>query len=46
MKRLVTGLLSLSLLLGGCASTAPTSPPPSALFADERFAPPSEAVGA
>ena len=46
MKRLVTGLLSLSLLLGGCASTAPTSPPSSALFADERFAPPSEPVGA
>ena len=48
MKRLVTGLLSLSLLLGGCASTSPSSSsvPPSALFADERFAPPSEAVGA
>ncbi|MGF6273579.1 Tfp pilus assembly protein PilF [Massilia sp. UYP11] len=48
MKRLVTGLLSLSLLLGGCASTSPSpsSVPPSALFADERFAPPSEAVGA
>lgn len=48
MKCLVTGWLSLSLLLGGCASTSTnTSPaPPLALFADDRFAPPSEAVGA
>lgn len=48
MKRLVTGLLSLSLLLGGCASTGPSSSSatPSALFADERFAPPSEPIGA
>ncbi|WP_306394831.1 tetratricopeptide repeat protein [Telluria beijingensis] len=46
MKTLVTGLLSLSLILGGCASTAPSSNPPAALFADDRFAPPSEPVGA
>lgn len=46
MKYLVTGLLSLSLLLGGCASTTHSPTPPSALFADERFAPPSEPVGA
>lgn len=46
MKRLAIGLLSLSLLLGGCASTAPSPTPPPALFADERFAPPSETVGA
>lgn len=46
MKNLAIGLLSLSLLLAGCASTthAPTAPP--ALFADDRFAPPSEAVSA
>lgn len=46
MKTLAIGWLSLSLLLGGCASTAPSPTPPPALFADERFAPPSEAVGA
>ena len=38
--------MSLSLLLAGCAGLDPTPPPPAALFADSRFAPPSEAVGA
>jgi len=50
MNTLATGwLLSsllLSLLLGGCASNAPSPTPPPALFADDRFAPPSEPVGA
>lgn len=48
MKRFMAGLqsLSLSLMLAACASTAPPPAPPSALFADERFAPPSEAIGA
>lgn len=46
MQRFMAGLLSLSLMLAGCASTAPPPAPPLALFADERFAPPSEAVGA
>ncbi|MFC0254699.1 tetratricopeptide repeat protein [Massilia consociata] len=43
MKRLAV-LLSLSLL-AGCASVQPPAPPP-VLFADGRFAPPSEQVGA
>ena len=38
--------LSTSLLLAGCASLDHPPPPPSALFADARFAPPSEPVGA
>lgn len=46
MKNLAIGLLSLSLLLAGCASTKPAPTAPPALFADERFAPPSETVGA
>ena len=46
MKTLVTGLLSLAFLLGGCASTTPSPSAPLALFADERFTPPSEPVGA
>lgn len=40
---LFAGLL---LLLGGCASTEQASLPPPALFADHRFAPPSEPVTA
>ena len=46
MNTLAIGWLSLSLLLAGCASTAPAPTPPPALFADDRFAAPSEAVGA
>jgi len=47
MRRLMRGwlMLSLSLLLAACAS-GPAPIPPSALFADGRFAPPSEPVGA
>jgi tetratricopeptide (TPR) repeat protein len=40
------GSLSLTLLLAGCASLDHPPPPPSALFADARFTPPSEPVGA
>lgn len=53
MKRLMSRLpwlspwlLSLSLVLAGCASTAPPPEAPTALFADDRFAPPSTPVGA
>lgn len=48
MKRLLGGWLVLSacLLLAACASLAPSTTAPSALFADERFAAPSEPVGA
>jgi len=47
MRRFMRGwlVLSLSLLLAACAS-GPAPTPPSALFADGRFAPPSEPVGA
>ncbi|MCA1856896.1 tetratricopeptide repeat protein [Massilia oculi] len=45
MKRIAV-LLSLSLsLLGGCASVQPPAAPPP-LFADARFAPPSDKIGA
>jgi hypothetical protein len=40
------GWLLLSMLLAGCASLAPSPAPPAALFADARFAPPSEPIGA
>ncbi|MBB6135558.1 Flp pilus assembly protein TadD [Massilia aurea] len=40
------GWLFLSMLLAGCASLAPPPAPPAALFADARFAPPSEPIGA
>lgn len=40
------GWLLLSMLLAGCASLAPPPVPPAALFADARFAPPSEPIGA
>jgi Flp pilus assembly protein TadD len=40
------GWLFLSMLLAGCASLAPSPAPPAALFADARFAPPSEPIGA
>jgi Tfp pilus assembly protein PilF len=44
MKRLVT--LLLPLLLAACATTkAPAPAAPDALFADARFAPPSEKIG-
>jgi len=48
MQRYLAGLLSLflCLMLAACASTAPPPSPPVELFADARFAPPSEAVGA
>ncbi|RYE74732.1 MAG: hypothetical protein EOO80_16650, partial [Oxalobacteraceae bacterium] len=40
------GWLLFSMLLAGCASLAPPPAPPAALFADTRFAPPSEPIGA
>lgn len=52
MKRFLAGWLllsaslSTSMLLAGCASLDAAPARPSALFADERFAAPSEAVGA
>jgi len=52
MKRPMAGWLSLLLplllssVLAACASTAPPPSPPVELFADARFAPPSEPVGA
>jgi len=38
--------LSMSMLLAGCASLDHSPAPPPALFADARFAPPSEPIGA
>ena len=50
LERFFCGWLALwtsfSLLLTGCAGLDPAPAPPTALFADSRFAPPSEAVGA
>jgi Tfp pilus assembly protein PilF len=48
MKRFMFGWLALSfaLMLAGCASTSPSPATPTALFADARFNPPSEPVGA
>ncbi|MDN4036841.1 c-type cytochrome biogenesis protein [Massilia sp. YIM B02443] len=50
LERFFCGWLALwtsfSLLLAGCAGLDPAPAPPTALFADSRFAPPSEAVDA
>lgn len=50
MHRLMSHLpwlsLWLSLALAGCASTGPAPTPPTALFADARFGPPSTTIGA
>jgi tetratricopeptide (TPR) repeat protein len=46
MRWVLFGWLFLSMLLAGCASLTPPPAPPAALFADARFAPPSEPIGA